>query len=66
MVQRFARCASGKHPVPLSRADVRADSHGFGVSDAAIEQRVAALSDGELATLSTQMQQLPRAAVSSC
>jgi hypothetical protein len=43
----------------LGREDVRAEFAKLGVSDAAIEQRIAALSDAELATLSTQMQQAP-------
>lgn len=43
----------------LGREDVRAEFARLGVSDAAIEQRVAALSDAELATLSTQIQQAP-------
>jgi len=43
----------------LSRADVRAEFAKLGVSDAAIEQRLAALSDSELASLSKQMQEAP-------
>ncbi len=43
----------------LQRTDVRAEFAKLGVSDAAIDQRVAALSDSELATLSKQMQDAP-------
>jgi hypothetical protein len=43
----------------LQRADVRAEFAKLGVSDAAIEQRVAAMSDSELAALSKQMQDAP-------
>lgn len=43
----------------LQRADVRAEFAKLGVSDVAIDQRVAAMSDSELAALSKQMQDAP-------
>jgi hypothetical protein len=43
----------------LARADVREQLAGMGVDPAAIEGRIAALSDEELATLAGQIEQAP-------
>jgi hypothetical protein len=43
----------------LNRADVRAEMAKQGVTPSAIDQRVANLSDGELAALSKQMREAP-------
>lgn len=43
----------------LNRADVRAELAALGVDDAALDQRVANLSDSELAALAKRMQDAP-------
>lgn len=43
----------------LARGDVRAQLERFGVETDAIEQRLATLSDGEVASLSQRMQEAP-------
>lgn len=59
MVQTNRDASLATIQAQLAREDVRAQMDRFGVDAASIDQRLASLSDSELATLAKRMQETP-------